>query len=119
MKNPQLYLKQLLRKSLNETLEGKLKSLKSQMDEIYGDMPGMGDNTPKFDRHSYKKANLKDLTRDMDLDSTTEDEFDYRFNTRDIDLDDELYGDDDFDFFTREDDDIEPISEGEMCEQCG
>jgi hypothetical protein len=56
--------------------------------------------------------------KDLEMDSLTPDEFKYQMDTRDIDLEDELYGDDD-DLDPFIEDDIEPITEGEQCEQCG
>ena len=122
MKNSDQYLKNLLKRSINETLEKKADSLmdkikKSEMEEEYGDMYGLGDGTSRFDSKAYKKVNLKDLLKNIDRDSLTPEEDEIY----DIDLDDELYGDDDdLDPFIEDgDDDIQPINEGETCEQCG
>jgi hypothetical protein len=58
--------------------------------------------------------------KDLEMDSLTPDEFKYQMDTKDIDLEKELYDDDDLDPFIEDGgDDIEPIMEGEMCEQCG
>jgi hypothetical protein len=124
MKNTDQYLRSLLKRTINETLEGKMESLKTDMGEGFDSPEIKFDRKGKdFDKDEFKKMRLRpyEFEKDYDLDSTTEDEFKYRLNTRDINLDDELYGDDeDLDpFIDGEDDDIEPISEGEMCEQCG
>ena len=130
MKNTDQYLKQLLKKSINETLDGRIHQLKEKM--MDGEMEE-GFDSPEikhsrggkdFDKDEFKKYRFRpyEFEKDYDLDSTTEDEFEYRVKTSDIDLDRELYGgdDDDMDFEVRDaDDDIEPINEGEMCEQCG
>ena len=119
MKNSDQYLKNLLKRSINETLEKKADSLmdkikKSEMEEEYGDMYGLGDGTSRFDSKAYKKVNLKDLLKNIDRDSLTPEEDEIY----DIDLDDELYGDEDFgDPYIKGDE--EPLMEGKMCEQCG
>jgi hypothetical protein len=128
MKNSEQYLKNILRKTLNETLDEKADKLmdkikKAEMEEGFDSPEIKLDRGGRdYDKDEFKKMRFRpyEFEKDYDLDSTTEDEFEYRLNTRDINLDDELYGDDeDLDFFTREDDDIEPINEGQMCEQCG
>lgn len=128
MKNSEQYLKNLLKKTINETLEEKADKLmgkikKSEMEEGF-DSPEI-----KFDREGkdYDKLEFKrkvrpyEFMKDLEMDSLTPDEFEYQMYTKDIDLDDELYGDDDdLDPFIEDgDDDIQPINEGETCEQCG
>lgn len=129
MKNSQKYLENLIKQSINETLEtkadelmGKIKEMEMEegfdSPEIKMDRGGKDFNKDEFKKYRFRPYEFE---KDYDLDSTTEDEFEYRYNTKDIDLDDELYGDedDDFDFEVRDEDDIEPINEGETCEQCG
>jgi len=128
MKNSEQYLKNLLKKTINETLEEKADNLmskikKSEMEEGF-DSPEI-----KFDRKGkdYDKLEFKrkvrpyEFMKDLEMDSLTPDEFEYQMYTKDIDLDDELYGDDDdLDPFIEDgEDDIYPINEGETCEQCG
>jgi len=119
MKNSDQYLKNLLKRSINETLEKKADSLmdkikKSEMEEEYGDMYGLGDGTSRFDSKAYKKVNLKDLLKNIDRDSLTPEEDEIY----DINIEDELYDDEDFgDPYIKGDE--EPLMEGKMCEQCG
>jgi hypothetical protein len=127
MKNTEQYLRNLLKRSINETLESKTDKLMGKIKEME---MGEGFDSPeiKFDRdgRDYDKDEFKkyrfrpyEFENEYDLDSTTEDEFNYRVNTRDIDLDELLGDDDDLDPYIKDEDDIDPITEGENCEQCG
>ena len=63
MKNTEQYLRKLLKKSINETLESKANKLMGkikgmEMGEAYGDMPGMGDNTPEFKPKKFKEYEI-------------------------------------------------------------
>jgi hypothetical protein len=130
MKNSEQYLKGLLRKNLNETLEEKASHLmdkikKNEMEEGFDSPEIKFDREGKdYDKDEFKKMRFRpyEFEKDYDLDSTTEDEFEHRIKTKDIDLN-PLFSDDDDDLdpFIEdgEDDDIEPISESEICEQCG
>lgn len=107
--------KKILRTVLNETL-GKSKSMEMEemfdSDEIKSSRDGKG-----YDKYEFKgRVRPKELMKDFDLDSTSEDEFEYRYNTKDIELNDLFDPDDDSDPYIKGDD--EPITEGEMCE-CG
>ena len=129
MKNSEQYLKGLLRKNLNETLEEKASHLmdkikKNEMEEGFDSPEIKFDREGKdYDKDEFKKMRFRpyEFEKDYDLDSTTEDEFEYRIKTKDIDLD-PLFSDDDDDldpFIEDGEDDIQPINEGKMCEQCG
>jgi hypothetical protein len=129
MKNSEQYLKGLLRKNLNETLEEKASHLmdkikKNEMEEGFDSPRIKFDREGKdYDKDEFKKMRFRpyEFEKDYDLDSTTEDEFEYRIKTKDIDLD-PLFSDDDDDldpFIEDGEDDIQPINEGKMCEQCG
>ena len=129
MKNSEQYLKGLLRKNLNETLEEKASHLmdkikKNEMEEGFDSPEIKFDREGKdYDKDEFKKMRFRpyEFEKDYDLDSTTEDEFEYRIKTKDIDLD-PLFSDDDDDldpFIEEGEDDIQPINEGKMCEQCG
>jgi hypothetical protein len=118
MKNTEQYLRNLLKRSINETLESKTDKLMGkikEMDEAFGDDEFTRGDNRDFDPRDYKKVNYRDMFRDINRDSLTpEEDFIY-----DIDLDDELYGDDDdLDPYIKGEDDIDPITEGETCE-CG
>ena len=118
MKNSERYYRNLLKRAINETLDSKADKLMDRikdLEEAYGDDEFTRGDSRDFDPRDYKKVNFKDMFRDIDRDSLTPEE-DF---IRDIDLDDELYGDDEgMDPYIEGEDDIEPISEGEMCE-CG
>ena len=124
MKNTDQYLRSLLKRTINETFETKMESLKSEMEEGFDSPKIKSDRGGRdYDKDEFKKMRFRpyEFEKDYDLDSTTEDEFEHRIKTKDIDLD-PLFSDDDDDldpFIDGEDDDIEPITEGEMCEQCG
>jgi hypothetical protein len=127
MKNSEQYLKNLLKKTINETLEEKADNLmskikKSEMEEGFDSPKIKFDRKNKdYDKDEFKKMRFRpyEFEKDYDLDSTTEDEFEYRIKTKNIDLD-PLFSDDDDDLDPFiEDGDIQPINEGKMCEQCG
>jgi hypothetical protein len=123
MKNSEQYLKKLLRKTINETLEEKTNKLMGKIKEYE---MGEGFDSPeiKFDRQGkdYDKYEFKgrvrsrDFIDDIEDDSITEPELKLRTQIKDIDLDD-LYDDDYGDPYIEGDE--EPLMEGEMCEQCG
>jgi hypothetical protein len=59
MKNSDKYLKNLLRKTINETFEDKTNKLmgkikRMEMEEAFGDMEKYGDNTPNFDSKNFE-----------------------------------------------------------------
>jgi hypothetical protein len=122
------YLRDLLKKSINETLETKADKLMGKIKEIEVEE---GFDSPEikrerggrdYDKYEFSgKLKSRDFMKDIEMDSTTEDEFDYLHNTKDIDLDDELYDDDDdLDPYIKGDDDYDPIiGEEEKCEVCG
>jgi hypothetical protein len=113
MKNSDQYLKNLLKRSINETLEEKASHLmdkikKNEMEEGFDSPEIKFDREGKdYDKDEFKKMRFRpyEFEKDYDLDSTTEDEFEYRIKTKDIDLD-PLFSDDD--------DDLDPfIEDGE------
>jgi len=117
MKNTEQYLKKLLKKNINETLEEKVDMLmdkikKSEMEEGKDDFS----IDIEYDPDSFseiKSIGSKRKLMKEPIDSVTPDEYNFRKSMEDLE-------DDDINFdYPYEDDDIEPISEGEMCEQCG
>mgnify|MGYP007100054440 CR=1 FL=1 len=100
---------------INEKFDEKLKELYNKIKEAEIE-EGRDDFSIEidYDPKSFKKANIKDLLKNIDRDSLTpEEDFIY-----DIDLEDELYDEDEYgDPFIEGGD--EPLMEGEMCEQCG
>jgi hypothetical protein len=140
MKNTDLYLKKLLKKSINETLEEKANKMMGKIREYE---MGEGFDSPEiksirggedFNYDEFKKIRFpREKFKGFDDDSITQDELDYRESMRDfedeygqepyIDDETEYYlsddDDDEDDDEEFEDDDIETIMEGEMCEQCG
>jgi hypothetical protein len=57
MKNTEQFLRNILKRTINETLEEKADELMSkikEMEEAYGDMPGLGDETPDFNIEDYE-----------------------------------------------------------------
>jgi hypothetical protein len=128
MKNSDRYLKNLLKKSLNESLESKAEEMKEKIKKMEVE-EGFDDFDTKkmrggkdYDKYEFsRKVRPYEFMKDLEMDSLTPQEFEYQMDTKDIDLEDELYGDDeDLDPFIEDGgDDIEPIMEGEMCEQCG
>ena len=116
MKDTEKYLKNLLRKTINETYESKADELmekikKMEMDEAYGDEPGLGDNTPDFDFSKFKKnIDTKEYKRGRKYDSMFPPDYVFRQALDDLEDEEEEYDDDDISGL---------FNEGEMCEQCG
>ena len=91
MKNSEQYLKKLLRKSINETLEEKANKL---MGKIKGYEMGEGFDSPEikisrggedFNPDEFKKIRFpREKFKGFDDDSMTQDEFDYRESMRDF-----------------------------------
>jgi hypothetical protein len=116
------------KKSIRETLDNKVKSLYEKIKEmemeegfdspeIKMDRGGRDYNKDEFKKMRFRPYEMEDkLELQQDF---TPDEFEFLINTKDINIDDLLNDDEYGDPFIEDDDDIEPINEGEMCEQCG
>jgi hypothetical protein len=139
MKYSDKYLKNLLKKSINETLEKKADMLynrikKSEMDEAYGDMEGMGDDTPFLPKgtkfgHSFKspedweggmtdRIKLKTKKSRLCKGMSTEECLDYILDKMSMDGYESLT-DEEKDFLKDNRGGGDLVTEGEMCEQCG
>lgn len=105
-----------MRKNLMENLNSKADELmekikKMEMDEAYGDEPGLGDNTPDFDFSKFKKnIDTKEYKRGRKYDSMFPPDYVFRQALDDLEDEEEEYDDDDISGL---------FNEGEMCEQCG
>jgi hypothetical protein len=111
MKNNKISKRDIISEKFDEKLKELYNKIKeAEIEEGRDDFNIEIDYDPK----SFKKANIKDLLKNIDRDSLTpEEDFIY-----DIDLEDELYDEDEYgDPFMEGSD--EPLMEGEMCEQCG
>ena len=119
-------LKKYLKKDLNEDFDTKADELmekikKMEMEEAYGDEPGLGDNTSDFDFDKFKKnIDTKKFRNRSEYDSMYPPDYVFKqasseFEDEEDDEDDDIDNIDISGLF----DDIQPINENETCEQCG
>lgn len=112
MKNTDLYLKKLLRRTLNETLDDKTHMLKNkirkyEIDELYSDdfrTREIGKDLD-YNREDWEEYGIEKIIQNLDRTSGGSEEEDEE-------------DDDDFDFGEYQEG-YDLVTEGEMCEQCG
>jgi hypothetical protein len=118
MKNTENYLRNLLKRTLNETFDSKAEEMKEkikkmEMEEGF-DSPEIKHSRggKDFDKDEFKKYRFRpyEFEKDYDLDSITKDKYEFEKDFEEVE-------DEDLDtLFNGEN---EPLMEGEMCEECG